>query len=101
MAFFAKQLGLRTVAPMTPSLNAIEAWLRYHGPLWTAGRKVSNGGRSYGHVVVVVGVASDQILIHDPEPVGVGERRWVPQSWLPVTLSLTPHTIPTNFMHYA
>jgi len=101
MVYYAGLLGMRAIPPMTPTMGAIEGWLRCYGPIWTAGLKVtaaSPGG--YGHVVVIVGVTSGQLLIHDPEPVNVGTRAWRPQAWLGTTLSLATATIPHNFMHY-
>lgn len=99
MITFAKSLGLQTVAPMTPTLPLVEQWIREHGPIWAAGKKVNAAGQAYGHVMVIVGVKGNHLYIHDPEPVGLGTAKWVDESWLTTLLELAPAVIPTNFMY--
>lgn len=56
---------------------------------------------SYGHVVAMTGISDDGILIHDPEPVGVGEEVWKPYSWLNTTLSMGVNpNLAYNFLHF-
>jgi hypothetical protein len=65
----AKDLGLKPVPPMTPTAESIESWLRTNGPLWLDGLFPS------GHVVVITGIEGSDILINDPWPPNVGQRR--------------------------
>jgi ABC-type bacteriocin/lantibiotic exporter with double-glycine peptidase domain len=58
----AKSLGLRDVAPSTPSPGAIASLLKQCGPLWFAGLHPS------GHVVVITGITADDIEVNDPWP---------------------------------
>ena len=60
----AQRLGLRSVAPMCPTVDALHDWLRTHGPLWT------NGTR---HITVIAGIrGSDasgyEVKVYDPWP---------------------------------
>ena len=99
MLAFASLMGFKTVAPMCPTMEAIEYWLRAHGPLWFAGQKTNNGSK-YGHVWVIVGRKKDELWIHDPEPRNKGTRAWVGTGWLNSALAGYAAVIPTNFMHY-
>jgi hypothetical protein len=44
----------------------LEELLRSSGPLWFAWTK-TNGGKSYGHVAVAIGVDGSTVTFHDPE----------------------------------
>ena len=66
-------LGMRTV-PFPASHADWAATLSTYGPLWAAGMKHWEG--TYGHVVVVYGVADTGLLINDPEPIGQGKEEW-------------------------
>jgi ABC-type bacteriocin/lantibiotic exporter with double-glycine peptidase domain len=101
MMSFAKELGLETVPPMTPTQPLVEQWVRSYGPVWAAGKKINAAGQEYGHAFVIVGVKGNQLYIHDPEPVKVGGARWVDESWLTTLLTLAPTVMPTNFMFIA
>lgn len=98
MMTFAKTLGLQTMAPQSPTLQAVEMWIQSYGPIWAAGKKIRSPGVEYGHVFVITGVRPGELYIHDPEPMKLGSARWVPDSWLATLLSLAPAVIPTNFM---
>jgi hypothetical protein len=58
---FARDLGLRTVPPMSPTPDAILGWLRIHGPLWVNGVK---------HITVIAGIRDThgavEVLVYDP-----------------------------------
>ena len=99
MLQFARDLGFEAVPPMSPTLDAIETWLKHHGPLWFAGEK-SNGAKKYGHVWVIVGRDGDQLTIHDPEPMNWGTVATVGVGWLTAALGGYAAFIPTNFLHY-
>ena len=64
----AKELGLQEVPPQTPSPGYIASMLQTYGPLWFAGLVPS------GHVMVITGIAANQIHINDPWPVNIGTR---------------------------
>lgn len=65
----AKRLGMESVPPMSPSVDALHDWLLRYGPLWT------NGVR---HIVVVAGIRGPvpiagndfnyQVKVYDPWP---------------------------------
>ena len=60
----AKRLGLEPIAPLCPNVDALDLWLRTHGPLWT------NGTR---HITVIAGIrGSDaqgyEVKVYDPWP---------------------------------
>lgn len=55
--------------------GGISTALHLHGPIWTAGWKTWGGAGHY-HVIVILGVADTGVLIHDPEPIGVGTYTW-------------------------
>lgn len=58
--------------------EGVNAVLQQSGPIWAAGWKTwGNKGYSYGHVVVIVGVADTGVLIHDPEPMKKGTVKWL------------------------
>ncbi len=65
----AKRLGLRAVPPMSPSLDALEGWLRNYGPLWVNGKT---------HIVVIAGINTQTMMVkvYDPGPVNVGKIEW-------------------------
>ncbi|WP_152054236.1 papain-like cysteine protease family protein [Tautonia marina] len=99
MVRFAQLMGLRQVPPMSPTIEAVAGWLNDYGPIWTAGLKVTSTA-SYGHVVVITGVSSSQLFIHDPEPVNIGTQEWKPHSWLDTTLSIGSNpNVAYNFLH--
>ena len=58
---FAKDLGLKAIPPMSPSIATLTRWLRVYGPLWT------NGSR---HITVIAGIrgsgAETEVLVYDP-----------------------------------
>src|SRR5438105_160207 len=64
---FARDLGLVPLPLMSPTSQTILDWLRRYGPIWADGVKFTARG-SYGHVVVIGGIATDpdRILILDP-----------------------------------
>lgn len=96
---YANDLGLRPVPLMTPTQGAIRDWLRTYGPIWAAGQKKIPGA-AYGHVMVIVGIRDGGLLIHDPEPVNVGTRKWVDLDWLVTLLEWgTNKKIVANFLH--
>lgn len=65
----AKRLGLESVPPMSPTVEALRDWLVAYGPLWT------NGVR---HIVVIAGIkgpvpiagnpSNYQVKVYDPWP---------------------------------
>lgn len=63
----AKQLGLELVPPMSPTLEALESWLRNYGPLWTNGST---------HITVIAGIQDLMVLVYDPAPVNIGKVGW-------------------------
>lgn len=58
---FARDLGLKAVPPMSPTVAAIENWLRTYGPLWVNGKR---------HITVIAGIrdtgAETEALVFDP-----------------------------------
>ena len=71
IATLARNLGFKSVPPMTPTLSQIKDWLEIYGPLWV------NGWR---HITVIAGVrntgADPEVLVYDPAPVGEGKIEW-------------------------
>src|SRR5947209_272710 len=61
MIDFGQRLGLQAIPPSSPTMDAVAGWLQYYGPIWTAGLKVTPTA-SYGHVVVILGIADDGFL---------------------------------------
>jgi hypothetical protein len=67
----AKRLGLTPVPPMSPTIDALVAWLKQYGPLWTNGKR---------HIVVIAGLRKTsrgeyEVKVYDPwSGVGVGWR---------------------------
>jgi len=96
---YARSMGLTPVPAMTPTLDLVGSWLARFGPIWAAGYKVPPT-HTYGHVFVIVGVADKQLYIHDPEPMNVGTKQWVAESWLDTLLSVgTFADVTTNFLY--
>ena len=58
---FAKDLGLEAVPPMSPTPQALEKWLKNHGPLWVNG---------VSHITVIAGIRDSggelEVLVYDP-----------------------------------
>ena len=65
----AELLGLRSIPPLSPTLQMLEAHLRRYGPLWTNGK---------GHIVVIAGAdqQAGNVLVYDPWPPGIGKIEW-------------------------
>lgn len=65
----ARRLGLKDVPPQTPTLDALENWLRLYGPLWVNGKT---------HIVVIGGINTSNLTakVYDPSPVGAGRIEW-------------------------
>ena len=69
----AKRLGLKTIPPMSPSVEALTRWLQIYGPLWTNG---------VSHIVVIGGIRGGgdgyggyELKVFDPAPGwGIGWR---------------------------
>lgn len=96
---YATLMGLTAVPGQSPTLDLIGTWLSDYGPIWAAGYKQTSTSR-YGHVFVIVGVASGQLYIHDPEPVNVGGKRWVSEGWLDTLLEVASYPqVNTNFLY--
>lgn len=57
----ARDLGLRTVPPMSPTPQAIQSWLVTYGPLWVNGKF---------HITVIAGIrdagGDTEVLVFDP-----------------------------------
>lgn len=69
---FAKRLGLKSIPPMTPTVETLESWLKQYGPLWVNGKS---------HIVVIAGIMmfpaiGYQLLVYNPAPVNVGKIEW-------------------------
>ena len=62
-----KRLGLDLVPPMSPTLSALENWLKQYGPLWTNGST---------HITVIAGIQGMDVLVYDPSPVNIGSIGW-------------------------
>jgi hypothetical protein len=91
----AKRLGLREVPPQSPTLEAVESWLRFHGPIWFAGLFPS------GHAVVITGIDDSGIAINDPWPPTIGARRTltIPE-FVKVLQPLGGAVLAPNFLHF-
>jgi hypothetical protein len=63
----ANRLGLRYVPPMSPTPQALEMWLRQHGPLWVNGKT---------HIVVIAGIKGMSVKVYDPWPPKTGKVDW-------------------------
>jgi ABC-type bacteriocin/lantibiotic exporter with double-glycine peptidase domain len=63
----ARRLGLELVPPMSPTLDALESWLKQYGPLWTNGST---------HITVIAGIRGMDVLVYDPAPVNMGSIGW-------------------------
>jgi hypothetical protein len=65
----AKRLGLQAVPPESPSVDALQQWLRVYGPLWVNGKS---------HIVVIAGIDTDalNVKVYDPSPVNQGRIEW-------------------------
>lgn len=62
----AKRLGLVSVPPLSPSVDALRGWIEDYGPLWTNGMR---------HIVVIAGIRgpvgpsfSYEVKVYDPWP---------------------------------
>ena len=68
---FARDLGLKMVPPMSPTVRAIQQWLQSYGPLWV------NGTR---HITVIAGIrdtAGDvEVLVYDPAKPSAARGEW-------------------------
>jgi hypothetical protein len=90
----AVRLGLRTVPPMSPTLEAIESWLSTYGPLWFAGLMPS------GHAVVITGISKAGLHLNDPWPPKVGTRRiMVIDDFVKALQPLGNKQLAPNFLH--
>lgn len=58
---FARDMGLQSVPPMSPSPDALLEWLTKYGPLWVNGSS---------HITVIAGIRSTaatyEVLVFDP-----------------------------------
>ncbi len=58
---FARDLGLKAVPPMSPTVDTILNWLRTYGPLWVNGKY---------HITVIAGIrdtgTDTEVLVFDP-----------------------------------
>ena len=63
----AKRMGLELVPPLSPTLEALETWLRQCGPLWVNGAI---------HITVIAGIRDLNVLVYDPAPVNTGNVGW-------------------------
>ena len=70
--------------------NGINSALATYGPLWTSVQK-NWAGNDHGHVVVILGVADTGVLIHDPEPLKVGNTLWL--TWDQITKAVNTATV--------
>lgn len=70
----ARELGLHSIPPVTPTLPDVDHWLRRYGPLWTNGKS---------HIVVIAGLdqGKGRVLVFDPWPPGKGKVEWRPFGW--------------------
>ena len=90
----AKRVGFQPVPPMTPTLEALESWLRTYGPLWFAGLVPS------GHAMVITGINSSGLHINDPWPPRAGQRRLMPiEEFVKVLQPLGSKELAPNFLH--
>jgi hypothetical protein len=60
----ARRLGLKSIPPICPTIEAMRSWLWKHGPLWTNG---------ISHIVVIAGIRGDdeagyEAKVYDPWP---------------------------------
>jgi hypothetical protein len=71
IAQLAKELGLRTIPPMSPNPKAMYDWITRYGPLWVNG---------IGHITVIAGINASKsdysFLVYDPLPVDKGSIEW-------------------------
>jgi papain like cysteine protease AvrRpt2 len=65
----AKRVGLQAVPPSSPSVEALQGWLRCYGPLWVNGKT---------HIVVIAGIDTEALTVkvYDPSPVKQGRIEW-------------------------
>jgi hypothetical protein len=65
----AKRVGLQSVPPSSPSVEALHDWLRSYGPLWVNGKT---------HIVVIAGIDTEALTVkvYDPSPVNQGRIEW-------------------------
>lgn len=58
---YAKDIGLKAIAPMSPKPKSIYKWLKQYGPLWVNGKF---------HITVIAGIRQKnnkiEILVYDP-----------------------------------
>ena len=63
----AQRLGLKAIPPMSPTMDAVEGWLRDYGPLWVNGKS---------HIVVIAGINGTSVKVYDPWPQKIGMINW-------------------------
>jgi papain like cysteine protease AvrRpt2 len=100
-AAYSKMMGLVAVPGMSPTVETIADWLHVYGPIWAAGYKVTPT-KKYGHVFVICGIGPGEIVLHDPEPVGVGTLLVTSaEDWLDTLLDIGRYgDVTTNFLHF-
>ncbi len=58
---FARDIGLKAIPPMSPSVRGLQSWLMTYGPLWVNGVQ---------HITVIAGIrdwmGETQVLVFDP-----------------------------------
>jgi hypothetical protein len=68
---FAKDLGLKFVPPLSPTVDAIARWLKQYGPLWVNGKR---------HITVIAGIrdtgSETEVLVFDPAKPGKPSGEW-------------------------
>lgn len=62
---------------ITMDEDSINTFLQEHGPIWAGVAKNWHGNSGYGHVVVICGVATTGVFIHDPQPERQGSTFWL------------------------
>lgn len=74
---FAKKHNLVQHTSISIDESSLLDFFKDHGPIWAGISKNWNGNSGYGHVVVICGVATTGVFIHDPEPVKKGSSFWL------------------------
>ena len=107
MIGFAQRLGLQPIAhlPRLPTVLDLQTLLMMLGPLWTCGISLNpatgaNTGLG-GHAVVLAGAddVTGRMLVLDPAPLNVGDRRWRPIAHLGNMIADRDRR-PVTFLHY-
>ncbi len=86
--YLASQFNMNMWNAVTMEFDYLVYFLQSRGPIWT-GLQKNWSGNNFGHVVVICGVSTTGVFIHDPWPMKRGEQKWL--TWSQINHAITSY----------